>query len=54
MKGVCVVCVTCMWYPFVNPINVFILNVVVYESACGHLLEQKPFLLKHVLLSIIY
>ena len=43
------VCVACMCYPFVNPINLFILNVV-YESACPHLLYQKPFLLKHVLI----
>lgn len=44
------VCVACMCYPFVNPINLFILNVVVYESACRHLLYQKPCLLKHVLI----
>ena len=50
VKGVCVVCVTCMCYPFVNPINLCILNVVVYESACRHLLYQKPFLLRRVLL----
>ena len=33
MKGVCVFFVTCMCYPFGNPINVFILIVVVYESS---------------------
>ena len=50
MKGVCVVFVTCMCYPFENPINLCILIVVVYELACGQLLYQKSFLLKHVLL----
>ena len=43
------VCVACMRYPFVNPIIFFILNVV-YESACRHLLYQKPCLLKHLLI----